>query len=301
MADQFTPTAIANLALDAASLNFTLGDIQEGTRPAQVCLRAYGDCLRQLLRSANWNCARKQAPLFLLADATGQTPNVGRRVPGSQFTYAYALPTDAAKIRYIPWNPFLLPAVPADNIVPPDSDAPLTTNSGQPAYLQQRPVPARFLVTTDVNNIPEGAGNDIQGISPIGRTVVLTNVKNADAIYTFNAMWPSIWDYHFRAAMVAYLASEIAVPLAEPKDKRFAVAERDRNIAIATEKIKQARISDGQEGWHSSDLSVDWMRVRVSGGYGGWGSGGAGWGNGGGGGYLFGGWDACGFGNGSAY
>lgn len=299
MVDNFTPTSIANLAMDAAALDFTLGDIQEGTRPAQIALRAYGDCLRQLLRAAPWNFCRKQAPLLLLADATGQTPNVGTKVPGNQFIYEYALPTDAARIRWIPWNPYLVPAIPANNIVPPDSGAPLTTGSGQPAYLTQRPIPARFLVTSDVNYIPDGADNSIEGISPIGRTVVLTNVKCAEAIYTFNATWPSIWDYQFRAAMVAYLASEIVVPLA--KDKKFAVQMRDHNIAIATEKIKQARITDGQEGWHSADLSVDWMRARVSGGYGGWGSGGPGWGSGAGGGYLFGGWDAVQFGNSSSY
>ena len=62
----------------------------------------------------------------------------------------------------------------------------------------------------------------------------------------------------------------VALPLSA--DKRVGMAMRQQNIAIAQEKIKSARVTDGIEGWHSSDLSVDWMRFRNSGGYGGWNS-----------------------------
>lgn len=266
MSDTFTPTAIANIALDRAAVNFTLGDIQSGVREAQVCLRAYSDCLRQMLRTAGWNFARKDAPLLLLADATGQTPNVGSIVPGGQFIYEYAMPVDAAKLRYIPWCPFLNPGTPPNNIVPADASAPLLTNLGQPPYVGRRVVPARFLVTSDQNYIPPGASNDIQGITPLGRTVILTNVQNARGIYTYDAMFPNAWDIHFREAMVAALAAMIALPLAT--DKKFGMQMRAQNIEIAKEKIKDARVSDGQEGWHSSDVAVDWMRFRNSGGYG---------------------------------
>ena len=91
-----SPTAIANQSLDAAGITFTLGDIEEGTRSAQVCLRAYRHCLQQLLRAAHWNFARKQAQMELLADASGQTPNVGTIVP-APWTYEYAYPPDCMK------------------------------------------------------------------------------------------------------------------------------------------------------------------------------------------------------------
>ncbi len=70
------PTDIANLALDACGINIQLNDIEQGGREANVLLRAYPECLRQLLRAAPWAFARKQAALQLLADASGATPNV---------------------------------------------------------------------------------------------------------------------------------------------------------------------------------------------------------------------------------
>jgi hypothetical protein len=237
--DYYSPTSVANEAIDVAGLHFTLGDIEEGTDAAQVCLRHYTSCLEQLLRAAPWNFARKQVPLQLLADATGQTDTlgVGTSVP-LPWIYAYAYPTDCARLRYIPWNPFQEPAVPVTNIVPSDSGAPLTTNFDPNPLIGQRLVPARFLVTTDINNNPGATPNDTPGISPIGRTVILTNVKTAFAIYSYQAYYPNLWDAQFRAAMVAYLASMIAMPLAT--DKRMGAALRDQNIQIAKEKVKSA-------------------------------------------------------------
>jgi hypothetical protein len=87
-----TPASIANQALDAIGRggDIVIGDLTEGTREAKVILRAYSQCLRQLLRSANWDFARKQAPLVLLADQTGQTPNVGTIVSATNWLYEYA-------------------------------------------------------------------------------------------------------------------------------------------------------------------------------------------------------------------
>lgn len=297
MDDWQTPTGVANQALDAAGVDFTLGDIQEGTTKAQKILRAYGQCLRQLLRAAHWNCARKEAPLQLLADGTGNTANVGTQVPGSQFIYEYAYPTDCLKVRYVPWNPLINVSVPSSNIVPDNSGSPLTTSLPN-ALLGQRPMPARFLVTTDQNYIPDGtalAPVDLPGVGPTGRLVIMTNVQNARCIYTFNAFYPTQWDAHFRAALVAYLAAEIAMPLA--RDKKFGLVMRDRNMKIAESKILEARISDGNESWANADLNVDWMRARLSGGIG---SAGMGWG-GPGPGIWWGGFDNVMFGNSAAY
>ena len=297
------PTDVANQSLDAAGVDSTLGDIEEGTRAAQVCNRAYGECLRQLLRGAPWNFARREAPLTLLADATGLTANVGTVVP-SGFIYEYRFPGDCAQIRYIPCNPFLNPSAPAGNIVPPNPSAPLTTNLGQPPFSGQRIIPARFLVTNDPN-YPPPAGTqywEVQGVSPQGSLVILTNVQNARCVYTTTVLYPSVWDHLFRAAMVSYLASEIALPLA--KDKKFGMAMRDDLIRITKNKIAEARARDGNETWSSSDLSVDWMAARNTGGGGfGWGAYGGFDGGGMGG---FGMWGAgfagsISFGNGSAY
>src|SRR6202034_1002250 len=171
------PTDIGNQAIDAAGIDFTLGDIEEGTREAQVCLRAYRECLKQLLRGANWDFARREAPLTLLADATGQTPNVGTLVPDGEFTYEYAYPTDCLKIRFIPWHRFENPGVPSGNIQPPNPSAPLMTGLGNPLR-GHRIRRARFVISNDAN-YPPPPGQvtwEVQGVSPVGRTVVLTNV-----------------------------------------------------------------------------------------------------------------------------
>lgn len=294
------PTDIANQALDASGVEFTLGDLEEGTRPAQVLLRAYGQCLRQLLRSAHWDFARRQAPLVLLADATGQTPNVGTQVVGNGISgiYEYSYPTDAAKARFIPWNQSNVnPGSPSGNIVPPNPAVPLTTGMGQPPLAMGRIVPARFTISTDFN-YPPPSGQitwEVQGVSPQGRTVVLTNVQNAELVYTAIMLYPSVWDVQFRAALVSYLASEIAVPLA--KDKKFGVMMQDRLIKATKDKITAARMTDGNEGWYSSDIAVDWMRARSSGtAWGGNGCGGTGAA-----GYCGYGYDSAMFADGSAY
>ena len=294
----YLPTDIAQQSLDAAGIDYLLGDIEDGSRPAQVLLRAYPECLKQLLRSSNWDFARREAPLTLLADASGQTPSVGSLVIGSQFQYEYAYPTDAMKIRYIPW---ILPpniAAPPGNITPPNPALPLMPGLNQPPALARRPRPARFVISNDANYpVPPGSQSDqVQGVSPQGRTVILTNVQNALAVYTYLVLYPSVWDSLFRAAFVAYLASEVALPLA--RDKKFGAQMRNEQIQIAKQKIMEARRVDGNEGHYSSDIPVDWMRTRHTGGSG---YGGA-HGGFGGEGYFYGGWDdCCGAGSVSAY
>jgi hypothetical protein len=295
------PTDVAQQAIDASGLDYLLGDIEDGSRPAQVLLRAYQQCLMQLLRGANWDFARKTAPLNLLADATGNTPDVGTLVP-VPWVYEYEYPVDCMKARFIPWNqPFQNPGIPSGNITPPSPASPTMTGLGNPQLTGQRIRPARFVIATDPN-YPPPAGSvtwEVQGVSPVSRTVILTNVQNACLIYTSLMLYPSVWDPLFRAAFVSYLASEIALPLSA--DKKFGLTMRAQNIAVAKAKIEQARIRDGNEGTYSSNLSVDWMAARRTGGSGGWGSGG--WGDGAGPGVPWGGgsWDSCGFSDGTAY
>lgn len=265
-----TPTNVANQALDAAAINTELGDIEQGGRIANVCLRAYGECRNQLLRGAPWAFARKQEPLLLLADATKQTANVGTVVPGTEFIYEYGYPIDCARIRYIPFNPFLNPGAPVGNIVPQNASAPIVTGLAQGPGVGHRIQPSRFLVTNDPNySAPQGSNAPlVQGQSPQGNTVILSNVKNASCVYTFDALYPSLWDHLFRSAMVAYLASEIALPLWVEKDRKFGLEIRNQQVQIAKQKIMEARVADGNEMTVSSDIPVDWMAARNTGGAG---------------------------------
>jgi hypothetical protein len=294
-----TPTDVAQLSLDATGWPTTIGDLEEGTREAQLLLRSYWVCLRQLLRAAHWAFARKTSPLVLLADATGNTPNVGTIVP-VPWIYSYSRPTDCMKARFVPWNYNVNPGAPQGNIVPANNQAPLTT-AGQAPLTGARLRPARWVEATDFNYpFPSAPGADTwdtQGISPQGQTVILTNVKFAQLVYTALLNYPTNWDFLFRGAFVAYLASEVALPLWVTKDKKFGLEIRTQQIQIAKEKIQQARTTDGNEGFYSSDISVDWLRSRNSGGgRGNWNEA-----DGGGPGILWGGYDSCVFSDGTAY
>lgn len=271
----FLVTDIANLALDAIGAEVVLGDVEDGTREAEVCLRSYRECLMQLLRAAHWQFARVQRPLLLLADATGQTINVGTQVI-PPWIYEYAYPNDCVAARFVPFIPNNA-AAPSGNISLPPT--PLTTGLATNPLVGQRLRPSRFLISRD-SNYPPAPGMitwEVQGVSPQGRTVVLSNIPNACLVYTSLVLYPSEWDSLFRAAMVAYLASAIALPLS--KDRRMGMALRKDQIAIVKDKVMAARVADGNETWSTTDHVPDWIRARMSGsgyGYGNqWGSDGA--------------------------
>src|SRR6185312_407945 len=295
------PEDMVNRALDAIGADDTIGDMAEGTVAAAAARRIYIPTLEQVLRGAHWNFARKQAPMTLLGDATGQTPNVGTQVI-QPWLYEYAWPTDCVAVWYVPWNPLTTvgPGAPPGNIVPSDASAPLfAVNPAVPPIPRIRP--ARFLVTSDtaypLTGDAENPGEwwNVRGTALQVRNVILTNVKCADLIYTVWLPYPNLWDSLFQEAFVAIMASKLAMPVLA--DKKFALAERDRQIMIARQALDEARAQDGNEGWHSADIRVDWLSARRAGG--GWGSG---WGAGDTGlGVLGYGWDAVGFGNGSAY
>lgn len=298
------PADVANQALDAAGLNYTIGDLQEGSKPAQVLLRSYSQCLRQLLRAVHWNFARRQASLVLLADASGMTPMVPTTVI-APWMYEYQYPIDCMKARFVPWTPLSgNPSIPPGNITPPNPTVPLVTGLGSPvAGAQLRP--ARWLEAVDPN-FPAPAGALtwlVQGVSPQGRSVILTNVQNASLVYTGLMNYPSNWDPMFRAALVAFIATEIAFPLWTDKgNPKMGMVVRDEQMKIAAAKIMAARVTDGNEGWHNADFIPDWMRFRNVGGSGEGGGYSQALGALGGGGILYNGCDGCcGVANTSAY
>lgn len=294
-----TPADVANQALDASGIDFSIGDLTEGTKPAQVLLRAYSQCLRQMLRAANWDFARTQMPLVLLGDATGNTVGVGTHVQ-EPFIYCYRYPIDCMKLRFIPWNYDQNAGTPTGNIAIP-TNIPLTTATGVPNRVGRQFRPSRFLIGNDPNypSPPGSSFGEVQGESPIGSTVIMSNVQKAIGIYTRFIPYPSNWDPLFRAAFVAYLASEIALPLAKMSvmGPKAALQLRKENIDIAKAKIKEARVVDGNEQMASSTLSTDWMNVRRTGG---WGAGRGGWGEDGPGGFG-GGYDSLALADGSVF
>ena len=294
------PTDVAQQSLDAAGVDHLLGDIEDGVRPAQVTLRAYRQCLMQLLRTAHWNFARRQSPLQLLADATGNTPNVGTIVTDPQFIYEYAWPINAVKARFVPMTMGQVgPAPPPGNISLPPSPQ-MGGGSGVTPFIRDRP--ARFSVGQDA--VPNLIGvpatwdefpdlSTTMGQAIPYQTVILTNVRCAALVYTALLTDPNQWDPLFQQAFVALLASLVAVPLIP--DRKLGIGVRAEQIKIAKAALDQARVTDGDEGWFTVDHIPDWLRIRNSGPW----RGGAGLEDGPG--MLWGGWDACSFCDGSAY
>jgi hypothetical protein len=294
----FLPQDIVNQALDAIGCSDQqIGDLEEGTRAAQIALRAYRQCRQQLLRAVHWDFARMTAPLSCSPTRAATRPNVGTLVVDPRFIYEYAYPPTCLKARFIPWNmQGSFPPDPGRQHRDPDDAAHLGAAAGD--LNGMRIVPARFTVATDINYPPPAGtvGWETQGVSPNGRTVILTNVPNALLVYTSDMIYPNLWDPQFRAALVAYIASELALPMWAQKDRKFGLQLRAEQIKIAKEKVTAARISDGNEGTFSSDIPVDWMRIRNSGGISSWGAG-----CGAGPGIIGFGYDACSFADGSAY
>lgn len=312
-----TPADIANQSLDEIGRggDIVIGDLTEGTREAKVILRHYSQCLRQLLRAANWDFARKQAPLVLLADATGQTQNVGTLVSAQNWVYEYAYPIDCMRVTAIPRNGIINPGIPVDNIQLSQPDQ--IPSMVAPPFCNWGIIPAKFKVGTDYNYPPDPSQmyEDIQGVSQQGRTVIFTNVKNAQIIYTALMTSPNVWDPLFREAFVKYLAMKIARSLTVDANGR---ADVKTGMAISRElipevrkAISEARIADGNEGMTSVDHIPDWIRARTGGsstcGYGGFnGVFGAGDGYGGGAGFWGGGgwvdgWGSLSFTDGTSF
>src|ERR1019366_9538890 len=133
----YLPSDVANQALDAIMWPEVLGDLEDGSHEGAIILRAYRQCLMQLLRAAHWALARKTAPLVLLADSTGNSPNVGTVVPNPWFYYEYEYPGDCAKVRFVPWNlSNQANLIPSNNIQIPST--PLVAGIGQQPLLGQR-------------------------------------------------------------------------------------------------------------------------------------------------------------------
>jgi hypothetical protein len=258
-----TPTDICNRVLDLIGSEITLGDVEDGSREGQVLLRAYQVSLVRVLRAAHWRFARKTEPLVLLADSTGQTPNVGTAVPGV-WVYEYALPTDCAQVIGVPINPanFFPGVIPPNNIALPNP-APLPGTSLS-AWLPPRLLPAPFEIAIDSNYSTSPATGPVtwetRGVAPVGRSVILSNVPGAFAIYTSIPQYPSLWDDLFRDALEHYIAQDVALPLT--KDKRLGLQIRAQETQIAKARISQARAANANEGWNNTTRDASWITAR---------------------------------------
>ena len=240
--------SLANRALLSIGARAQIQSLQEGSTESNAINALYSSTFQQLARSAMWNCLRAQKILSLLAAAAGTPENpqgTTMPLPPFPYLYQYAAPSDSLDIR------FLLPTFPTQ-AAQGGNPIPLTTSDWQSNYMFGSPgqIPFEVAYAADAQN------NPLQ--------VILTNLRDAQAVYTVNQQNPVIFDSLFEAAMVASLAVYLVPALS------LNLPLMQMSIKTAEAMIGQARVRDGDEGYTSQNREADWMRARNQGGNIGW-------------------------------
>lgn len=238
-----------------------IGDITDGTPVAEAARRIYGQTLRQLLRTAHWDFARKRAQLTLLGDATGQTSTVSSFVE-CPWTYALAWPIDGVMGRWLPWNPV--------NAQPTNPNGvPLTT--GVYVGVGYYSVPGRFLVSSsdqypiEIGQVPWFQQPDLQrteGVGPTTRKIILTDCANAEFVYTRLVTVIEEFDSLFRQALVMMMAVALAPTAIE--DPKLRLAQINQLMPMLKNAIADARVANGNESGmpQSVDFEASFIRAR---------------------------------------
>jgi hypothetical protein len=219
---------ICNQSLRALGVRRRIGWLFEGSEAARAALEVYGQTRDELLRSQDWDFARRPVALVLLK---GPPPPGGfnpsqpwsTAYPPPGWLYEYGYPSDAIEIAAI---------------VPP------------PGFMPDRdPKPGRFRVDNDFTlgggEILTGGGAVLTGggavliggtggVSASGTKVILTDVRNAVAIYRAQVTDPSQWNAGFTAVMIERLAQKLSVALAQSLDLlKTTAAEGTATVMVA--------------------------------------------------------------------
>jgi len=237
-----SPVDLCNLALDRISARSSITGINPPSPPnnlaAQVASRNYQTQVDAVFRAANWNSARKQAPLTLLKARFGTPENPSGALPQPPFPwlYEYAWPNDCLKFRFV---------IPTPNL-PTTTQPPLTTGSGY-GYFPRANTSMPFVpaIDTDANN------NQVK--------VVLTNAARAQGVYTARIDDVDLWDAQLQNAVIGALAAWFCPPITGD-DKKTAM-----QIQVAVGLLNAARMADGNEGISNVDIIPDWMNIRSTG------------------------------------
>lgn len=201
-----------------------------------------------MARTAWWNCLSKQATLSLLSAAPGTMENPQGAItpyPPNPWAYSYLVPPDSLRIRKMVPPPPMLQGTGGIPIFP-------TNNSIQCYGGQRRIIPFEVSYGQDSNGNPA--------------ETILTNLSQAQAIYTVNQSNPAFWDSLFQQAIVNALAVYLVPALS--LDKALMGMKRQDAEGI----IMQARAADGNEGTISQDREASWISAR-NGSSGSWGTG----------------------------
>lgn len=248
MTGSATVTSICNRALGSIGTRSTIQSIGDGSNEANQCALFYDPCRQELLRSAYWNCARKQANLTLSKAAPGTPENSATPTatwdpttqPPPPWLYSYLVPSDCLRMRFIQ---------PQINTSATGTTPIFSVSSGTyPIYANTGFGTVGFAIGTDTDT----NGNGI--------TIILTNQSQAQAVYSLDLQATNLFDSQFEAALVSALAAYLAIPLTGEAQIRAQQSQDAMNRVIA------ARSSDGNEGTENQNFQASWMIARGAGG-----------------------------------
>lgn len=231
-----TQISVSNISLLAIGSKTQISSFKEGSPQANACATLFSYVFENLARTAWWNTLRKQDTLTLLAAATGTPENPDGTtlpLPSTPWLYSYSYPSDCLKLRTL---------VASNNPVQGGTSQ-STVNNLAPCYV---PVSGRMPWAIAYNT--DDSGNPI--------TTILTNLSQAQAIYTVNQQNPATWNGSFVSAFVASLAAYL-VPALSLNMELMKI-----QVQIANGLIAEARSADANEGYTTQDHIPDWVSAR---------------------------------------
>lgn len=229
---------IWNRALGSIGARSNVQNQNEGSAESNACNAFYQSTFESVARSAKWGCLKKQATLTLVLAASGTPENptgATTPYPPTPWLYSYLIPSDSLFIRQL--------------VPPPPSTAAI---SGVPIFPVNNYTPYPY---AGYYNIPYeiAYGQDTLG-NPA--QVILTNLSQAQAVYTVNQNNPVFWDSLFQQAVVAALAAFLVPALS--LDKSLMQIQ----VGLAEKLIAQARAMDANEIPVSQDREASWIAAR---------------------------------------
>lgn len=234
-----TAIDIANRALLMSGARTTISSFNDGSVESNACAALFTPTYESLARTAAWNAFRKQAKLGVLKAASGTPENpqgTTLPLPPTPWLYSYLYPADCILERYIIGS----------DIATATGSQVYTGVGYASATFPDHVYPFSVAYDTDANGNPQ--------------RVILTNVPQAQAVYTVNQPNPAGWDPQFQQAMVCSLAAWL-VPALTGNMQMMQMAAQ-----MADRMIGEARTTDGDEGITVVDNIPDFLRCR---GYGG--------------------------------
>ena len=179
-----------------------IGTPYDGTKESKAFLDIYGQTRDQLLRSEDWDFAKRSGALVLqkTAPVNGYGPWAPwdpAKYPPLDWIYQYALPADYLKVRAVRPNPQFVP--------------------------EYAPEAHPFSLENDPTLVP-------------AQQVLLCNVPGAIMVYTGQVTSPLQWNASFTEALIAALARRLAPTLvgldAEKMEAQDEVATEAQAIRI---------------------------------------------------------------------